>query len=176
MTLTLSQSFLLQAKEDMKTYKLLCKSPLAKSQSLHFLQMTMEKTGKAYLASRNQNIETLKQSHAAFVKYLNTLRKGCPEDLIKARWRNKKHFSSSINKIKPLAKSIEDLVPGKNNSGLNAEYPWKNTKGEIQVPCLHEFNYISTELNSHNGLRLLKLLNFFLTDASFQKASGIASL
>ena len=70
---SLAQAYIRQAKADFVCYKLLKAGIQPASQWLHFLQMTLEKTGKAYLAAYGNNLEQLRRSHLAFGRFVRLL-------------------------------------------------------------------------------------------------------
>ena len=69
----LARAYLDQAKADFESYQLLKLSHHPPSQWLHFLQMAMEKTGKAYLAAYGRDWSQLRQSHLAFGRFIRIL-------------------------------------------------------------------------------------------------------
>ncbi len=73
MTYSPARAYIEQAKADFESYKLLKIRGQPASQWLHFLQMATEKAGKAYLAAYGSDLEQLRRSHLAFVRFLRML-------------------------------------------------------------------------------------------------------
>lgn len=70
MNYSLAQAYIQQADADFVCCKLLKVSNQPASQWLHFLQMTLEKTGKAYLAAYGSDLDQLRKSHLAFGRFI----------------------------------------------------------------------------------------------------------
>lgn len=121
MTQALSRAFLKQGRSDYELYEHLQKAKLPRCHWLHALQMACEKTAKAYLAAGGETIEDLKESHLVFGDYLGALRRNrAVRAFLPEKWQSGDYF---WKKIRPISDAIERLVPGRHNTGLNAEYP-----------------------------------------------------
>ena len=170
---SLAEAFLAQAQADYSTFELVReKAENPPSQWLHLLQMSVEKTGKAYLAAEGKGFDELKQSHLGFSKVLKLLpRNPAVQSLLEMP---RAAVRSHVNALRPLASEVERLVPGKDNSGRNAEYPWKDPQGKFVVPAAHDFSELSNQLvRQQRGRQLLKLLRILLKEAKCHAAFGI---
>jgi len=170
MTNNLAQAYLQQASSDYKSYVLLKKHKEPYSQWLHFLQMTMEKTGKAYMASYGSNIFQLRKSHLAFGRFLLILRRNriIINELNLSILQLKQHIES----LSPIVDKIERLAPALSN-GINAEYPWILTNEQYAVPCRYSFDDILCDLERPLGRNMLKLLKRALYNERWHKAFNI---
>jgi hypothetical protein len=152
-------AFLEQARSDWETYSLIAKSHCAECHNLHYLQMTTEKLGKAMLLKSGSGIQDVRQSHRAFVRFLQ-LSARTPR-IRETLGMDYRQLKSHIDSILPLAERIERIVPGIDNFGPNPEYPWENPSGEIKVPASYSFPEMR-ELNSPDGRKLLGLIAVFI--------------
>jgi len=175
MTLPLAHAFLEQAKTDYSTFEIIRKiSDQPSSQWLHLLQMTLEKAAKAYLAAGNENYDRLRESHRVFRRFARKLphNKRVRDSLNMNAAELKQH----IKNLETLIDDIERLVPGRDNYGPTAEYPWRNSQGGFYTPCQYGFEDIVSALNnSARGRNLLRILNRVLSDESWHIAFGITS-
>ncbi len=170
MTCSLAQAYLEQAKADFESYKLLKNNGQPASQWLHFLQMAIEKAGKAYLAAYGSDLEQLRKSHLAFGRFLRIFGR---HRFVRQEWNiSLDQLKLHINQILPLADKIERLTPALSN-GPNVEYPWEISGGRLIVPCIHDFKDILTDLESTRGRNMLKILERVITDNRWQAAFGI---
>jgi len=170
MNYSLAQAYLEQAKADFESYKLLKISDQPISQWLHFLQMSSEKAGKAYLAAYGSSSEQLRKSHLAFGRFIRILPRN---KLLQRDWKiSSEQLKQYLNQIHPIADRIERLAPALSN-GPNAEYPWMLPDGEIRVPCTHDFKDIVSELESVRGRNLLKILERAISNSQWHKAFRI---
>lgn len=170
MNYTLAQAYLEQAKADFESYTLLKVSNQPSSQWLHLLQMTMEKTGKAYLAASGSNLEQLRKSHLAFGRFIRILNRN---RLIQQEWKiSSRQLKQHINQILSAADKIERLTPAL-SVGPNVEYPWSLPNGQICVPCTYDFEDVLTELESAKGRNLLKILEKAINNKRWQMAFRI---
>ena len=172
MSLPLAQAYLEQAKADYSTYNIVRRIPeQPSSQWLHMLQMALEKTAKAYLAAANTDFDQLRTSHRAFLRFIRQLPKN---RAIRAHLgMNAQVLKSHIDSLEPLIDDIERLVPGRDNYGPNAEYPWQTPQGDFHTPCLYDFQIIITTLNTTIGRNLLRILERGLFEERWHAAFGI---
>jgi hypothetical protein len=63
-------AFLKQARADWEAYQKTRRSAWPACYRLQFLQMASEKLGKAFLVAGHSSLDTITQSHAAFVKFI----------------------------------------------------------------------------------------------------------
>ncbi|QTA92982.1 hypothetical protein [Desulfonema magnum] len=152
---SLAQAYVRQAKADFICYKLLKAGGQPASQWLHFLQMTLEKTGKAYLAAYGSDLEHLRRSHLAFGRFIRLLPRN--RAIRKERKISPRQLKYHIDRILPLADKVERLAPAL-SEGPNAEYPWKNPAGQLMTPCIYDFRDILADLESVRGRNLLKIV------------------
>ena len=173
MTLSLAQAYLEQAKADYSSYNIIRRAPQQpSSQWLHLLQMTLEKTAKAYLAAANNDFDQLRTSHRAFLRFIRQLPRN---RIIRADLgMEAQALKSHIDSLEPLVDDIERLVPGRDNYGPNAEYPWQPPQGGFYTPCLYDFHSIVTTLNNTAiGRNLLRILERGLFEERWHAAFGI---
>ena len=126
-----------QAEADLWAYHVLRQSPgLAPCLSLHCLQMTCEKSSKAYLCSQKVDPRFLQASHAYTAKSL-------PELFLRQRAllkpRSVRSDSALLKQIKNLCREIELLAPTVDSQHRpdNCEYPWEDGAGVVVVPAQH---------------------------------------
>ena len=176
MTLPLAQAFLEQAKTDYSTFETIRKiADQPPSQWLHLLQMVLEKTAKAYLAAgNNEDYETLRRSHRAFRRFTHTLPRN--QGVRDSFNMNPHQLRQHIKNLETLIDEIEHLVPGQDNQGVTAEYPWPNPRGGFYTPCQYGYeNIVSVLNNTARGRNLLVILTRGLTDERWHIAFGITS-
>jgi hypothetical protein len=165
MSLPLAQAYLEQARADYSSYTIIRQTPQqSSSQWLHLLQMTLEKTAKAYLAASGDDFDRLRESHRAFGRFIRILprNRGVRANLNMDATQLQRH----IQNLKPLVDDLERLVPGRDNQGPTAEYPWRNPHGGFHSPCLYDFDDIISGLDTVRGRNLLRILERGLEDAT----------
>jgi hypothetical protein len=113
--------FLVQARSDIAVFELLRNHPelraLPACHALHYLQMAKEKLGKAHLWKHGRP----KQSHQAFVSFLNGLK---TDRMAQSRLGYKgwnQHWEQTLRKSVLLAGRIENLAPDLSLNGPNPE-------------------------------------------------------
>ena len=117
---SLAQAYLEQAKADFRSYMTLKFNNQPTSQWLHCLQMSMEKTGKAYLAAHGSDFEQLRKSHLAFGRFVRILERNRN---IQKSWKiSKSQLHQHLKQLLPLIDSIERLAPAL-STGPNATDP-----------------------------------------------------
>lgn len=167
---SLARAYLKQAQSDFASYEILRFEGQSASQWLHCLQMFMEKTGKAYLATSGSSLAQLRKSHMAFGKFIRALERNTR---ILRYWGYSKHqLRQHLKRLLPVIDSIERLAPAL-STGKNAEYPWELPDGNILIPCTYPFHAIRSDLESMKGRNLLKILERALNDPYWHKAFGI---
>ena len=62
--------YLEQARSDWEVYNRLWRASVADCHTIHYLQMTTEKLGKALLLVRGTPLEHMRRSHRAFTRFL----------------------------------------------------------------------------------------------------------
>ena len=108
--------------------------------TLHYLQMSTEKLGKAYLWRKNTHPPT---NHAGFTQLLQGLgqvrgakrRQHISTLFGYGRFRD---FRSWISTIMPIAHEVQRLAPSFANNGPNPEYPWPHQQPSNN-PINHTF-------------------------------------
>ena len=124
-----------------------------KCHRLHFLQMAAEKACKAHMASSGH--EKVKKSHACVEKQLPIIAR-----VFYARINDHNQIRThELSEIKRLAHEIEVLAPACDGGEFredNSEYPWKDGKGDICIPCEYPFPKIDDA--SRAIIRLIKLI------------------
>jgi len=172
MSLSLSLAFLEQAKTDYSSYNVIRQNrEQPSSQWLHLLQMTLEKTAKAYLSAGGAPYDQLRQSHSAFGRFIKVLPRN---QAISAKLGgDAKVLRAKLRNVAPLVDEIERLVPRRGYDGPNAEYPWTNPHGEFRVPCRYDFESIVTQIDRPQGRNLLKILEEGLFNGVWHSSLGI---
>jgi hypothetical protein len=171
MQYSLARAYLEQAQADFESYTMLKVGKQSTSQWLHCLQMSMEKTGKAYWAAYGSDLEELRKSHLAFGKFIRTLDRN---RIVMKFWGFSKHqLRQHLKQLLPVIDSIEHLAPALSH-GPNAEYPWRVSDGRILVPCTYPFRNIRSDLESAKGRSILKILEQAIRNPYWHKAFGIA--
>jgi hypothetical protein len=136
--------------------------------------MALEKTAKAYLAAgNNEDYETLRRSHRAFRRFTHILSRNreIPDSVNMTSHQLKQH----IRNLETLIDEIERLVPGQDNQGVTAEYPWPNPRGGFYTPCQYGYDNLVSVLNTARGRSLLLILTRGLNDTRWHIAFGIIS-
>jgi len=156
-------AYLCQARSDWDMWLHLCKVARLPCHRLHYLQMAVEKLGKALLiAGAGQSIETLQKSHLAFTKFLliSTRNKA----LASQYDMSAEQYRAHVRGIAPLAYGVEQLGPQVAHGGPNVEYPWRDPSGRICAPAQEGFS-IAEQLGTPRGVNLLKLIAHMLRES-----------
>jgi hypothetical protein len=159
-----ADAFLVQATSDWEIYAKLKEAKEPACHVLHYLQMSTEKLGKAYLLLTNAEIEGVQISHQAFTRFLKLIARN--SKLQKVLGMTAVQLRAHVRQILPVANAIEKLAPALAGKGVNAEYPWQSPDGLIVAPIRYKFS-LSYALQETNGRNLLKLVetvldNFFV--------------
>ena len=146
-----AEAFAAQAAADLETYDVLARSGLPSSQSLHALQMWLERLCKAYLWQPEAASTELRVRH-------NVVGKVLPQ-LIKQHWRRLGFEGRpDLDELQRLCREVDLLHPQVDDNGKrpeNVEYPWTGASGETEVPCRWNFR-LARQLHSPTGPQLLK--------------------
>lgn len=95
--------------------------------------MAAEKACKAYLTVRNSR-ENVKKSHAYVARTLPII--------ARKFYGGSRIFEWEIRQIQRLAREIQALAPACDGGDVredNAEYPWEDSQGKVQIPCEYKF-------------------------------------
>ena len=121
-----ANAYAVQATDDLRTYSILRTArttdpTLGECHELHYLQMALEKTAKAFLLKASSNFENHRTSHEVFEKF----QKNCFRDPSSGIG---KKYASQLGAFKVLGKAIEKLAPAvaRDVTPENVEYPWSN--------------------------------------------------
>lgn len=146
--------YLEQARSDWDVYNAVRTASVPDCHALHYLQMAMEKLGKALLLAGGTDLNAVRRTHCAFTRFLQIAARnlGFQKELGMTGPQLRAH----IHQLLPIAYEIEQLAPALANGGPNAEYPWEAPPGTINVPASYEFPVNST-LQLPKGRNLLKL-------------------
>jgi hypothetical protein len=153
-------AFLKQARSDWEAYQKTTELEWPYCHRLHYLQMATEKLGKALLIAGDTQLENLKGSHAAFVKFIQIV--SFNRKLHKAFRMKKSQQRAHFKTLLPLAYEIELLAPALAQSGPNPEYPWKEASGNILAPADYPFPLVKRLRQTPQGTQLLKHVDFFV--------------
>jgi len=149
-----ARAYAKQAMSDLEAREILVSGCAQKCHRLHFLQMAAEKVCKAYLTIANGH-ECVKKKHTYVKRNLPIIARQFYSFL-----NNKNSISKwEISEIRRLSNEIEVLAPACDHANYrqdNSEYPWIDGKGNIKIPCEHNFPYIND--SSRSIIRLIKLI------------------
>jgi len=153
-------AFLKQAKSEWEAYQKTRQAQWPACHQFLFLQMASEKLGKAVLIAGHSNLETISQSHAAFVMFMRIASNN--RKLRRVLGIKKSQQRAQFKTLLPLAYEIELLAPSLAQKGPNPEYPWKEIAGNILAPVEYSFPSVKRLLQTPQGVQLLKYVEFFL--------------
>lgn len=151
------QGYLEQARSDWDVYNILARASLHDCHILHYIQMTTEKLGKAFLLAGGIDINVVNRSHVAFTRFIRIAARN--HNLQKELGMSGQQLRAHFNNLLPIASKIERLAPALARGGPNTEYPWEAPPGNINVPALYEFP-VNLRLSSIR--HLLKLIKTIL--------------
>lgn len=119
---------------------------LAPCQRLHYLQMVLEKLGKAYGTPRGG--AQPERNHRGADRLMRHF-KQAPDSsngviLQTLKFADKRRLYAHIDSLRPMAAAIEALSPNNAGNGPNAEYPWSTDPAKprrsIVSPARHAFH------------------------------------
>ncbi|MFQ5633441.1 MAG: hypothetical protein ACE5I1_32135 [bacterium] len=152
-----ANAFLQQAQSDWQMWQHIRDQKLPACHALHYLQMTSEKLGKAFLiAGGNITPQKAAASHVAFTRFLQVASRN--PALQKLLHMTPKQLRAHIKSMLPIAESIERLTPSLAKGGPNVEYPWESPDKSIQIPVNYTFPAI-LKFRESPGMNLLKMVN-----------------
>jgi hypothetical protein len=155
-----ADAYLEQARSDWQVWDLIRQHELPSCHALHYLQMTCEKLGKAFLITGGAlSPEQAKNSHAAFKRFLQVASRN--PALQRLLEMNSSQFRAHIKKMLPLAEAVERLAPALAQEGPNVEYPWQSPDRKIHAPARHDFPVLR-HLLEPSGLNLIKIVDLVL--------------
>ncbi len=149
-----AEGFAKQAFSDLDAREALVTAKSIKCHRLHFLQMAVEKTCKAYLTTMNGH-ESVKNSHAYISRTLPTIAR----QFYAAINDNNQITHWEMAEIRRVSHEIQVLSPACNDGGAredNSEYPWEDGQGKIHIPC--EYNFPNIDDGSRLIIRLIRLI------------------
>lgn len=148
-----------QARSDHEAFTLLRTQGVAPCHLLHYLQMTCEKLGKAYLWRSGAPPPT---SHAGFVQFVRLM--GGVRASERARiaeifeFKRFEDFQKWIRLALPDAyELLERLAPAFAQDGPNPEYPWPRAE-PAHAPARHDFKLWRDIRDSARGRRMLRVI------------------
>jgi len=151
-----ARAYVEQARSDWDTGKVVTATKgCAACHWLHYLQMTTEKLGKAALLRSGGDLEAIKTSHKAFVRFLRVAARS--PSLRQMLGYNVQQLKAYVDEVLPIAEGIERLAPALAQQGPNAEYPWETPAGAIVAPASHNFSVLE-DLRKPQGRKLLRLI------------------
>ena len=159
-----SYAFARQARADLDAYNALSRSPdLPPCQRLHFLQMACEKASKAYELREGTLSERTLTTHVVIAHNLPLIFRAYYQDTF---GKTLHRYSPLLDRVRALAREIELLAPASADGTRrpdNAEYPWRDARGRVQTPALHDFR-VAVDLDTPAGKALLKVLTPAIDD------------
>jgi hypothetical protein len=152
-----AEAYLEQARSDWLMWQSIRKQDLPPCHALHYLQMTCEKLGKAFLI-RGGTItpEQARNSHVAFKRFLQVASRN--PTLQRLLEMTSFQLRAHIKVLLPIAEAIERITPALSQGGPNTEYPWQSPDRRVLVPVRYAFP-VFRDLIEPSGLNLLKLIN-----------------
>jgi len=151
-----AKAYLEQARSDWQMWRVVHDQKRPDCHQLHYLQMTCEKLGKAFLiAGRSISLQQARNSHIAFKRFLQVASRN--PQLQRLLEMTASQFHAHIKQMLPIAEAIERLAPALAQDGPNVEYPWESPNGQIHIPASYSFPVLQ-ELNEPAGLNLIKIV------------------
>lgn len=152
-------AFLQQARSDWQAYESLGTSAVADCHRLHYLQMATEKLGKALLLAGGTDVAAVQRSHRAFTRFLQIAARN--HGLQRELGMTGRQLRAHLQQLLPIAYEIEKLAPALAKGGPNAEYPWEDPAGTVNVPASWCFS-VAFWLQLPSGRNILKLVEITL--------------
>jgi hypothetical protein len=151
-----ARGYALQALSDLRVREKLVDANVEKCHRLHFLQMAAEKVCKAHLAAASGH-DNLRKSHAYVSDTLPTIAR-----VYYAKINDNNEISAwEISEVRCLAREIQMLASACKDGGIredNSEYPWKDAKGNIRIPC--KYSFPSIDDGNRAIIRLIRLISY----------------
>ncbi len=115
------KGYLEQARSDWNAYNTLQVASIANCHTLHYLQMTTKKLGKAFFLVGGTPLYVVRRTHRAFTRFLQLAARnhGLQSELGMTGLQLRMH----IQQMLPIAYEIERLAPALADGGANVEYP-----------------------------------------------------
>ena len=152
-------AYIEQARSDWGVYQVLVKNACSACHQLHYLQMTVEKLGKAALLRSGIPLHNVRGTHRAFVRFMQL---SARSRALQREFRmNARQLQAYIQGLLPIANQIERLAPALAQGGPNAEYPWEVPTGQVLTPASYRFP-IAQNLKEQNGRKLLLFIKILL--------------
>jgi hypothetical protein len=123
--------------------------------------MATEKLAKAALLRSGNPLDSVTNSHKAFVSLLRVASRN--PSLRQTLGFTARQLQAYVKGIEPVAYKIERLAPAVAQKGPNTEYPWETPLQEVAVPASFDFPVLK-ELRGPQGRKLLKLVRVMLRD------------
>lgn len=122
---------------------------------LHYLQMTVEKLGKAHSQSPNQPPA---KNHKGGKQLFIAIKRN-PNNIFNRKIRRPRDYASILKTVA----AIEALAPALAGDGPNAEYPWESPDKRVIPPCEHNF-LNDPNLSKQKIAKLVTYLSRVFTD------------
>ena len=152
-----AEAYLEQARTDWRMWRLIRNQKLPDCHALHYLQMTCEKLGKAFLiAGRSITSDQARNSHVAFKRFLQVASRN--PALQRLLEMSASQFRAHVHKLLPIADAIERLAPALSHDGPNTEYPWESPNRQIHAPVRYDLP-ILLDLREPTGMNLQKIID-----------------
>lgn len=155
--MTWQEGYLRQAMGDYDIYAEMNERNDPLCHRLHYLQMASEKLAKSFLCIGNE--KPSKKTHYALVRFLKITKRLPKIQRLLNYNENYLGYCAYIDSLLDIAEQIEKLAPvGGDHDRMNAEYPWKDAAGEIQVPR----DYVFDEFEQTDLIKIqVLLMNLF---------------
>lgn len=152
-----AEAYLEQARSDWQLWQLIRDNKQPGCHQLHYLQMSCEKLGKAFLiAGKLISFEQAQSSHLAFKRFLQVASRN--PALQRLLEMSSSQFRAHIKTLLPLAEDLERLTPALAQDGPNVEYPWESPDRIVQIPVNYSFPILRV-LSEPAGSNLLKIVD-----------------
>lgn len=145
-----------QAKSDFAVFEMLRRASTDQCHLLHYLQMTTEKLGKAYLW-RSGKPSSL--THATFVLFIRALANRSDLDRVAKSlgFGDSDGYRSWAQGGLALAYSVQNVSPALATDGPNSEYPWPNAL-PTDCPASYIFPVWVQLTNTGQGRQLIEFI------------------
>lgn len=153
--------FLVQARSGHVVFeRLRGQGDLPACHALHYLQMSTELLGKAYLWRSGPQ----KATHKAFVRLLQSLASDSEAQAALGHHGRRAEWRTRLRSAIALADEIERLAPALAGEGVNVEYPWPRTE-PTTAPAEFEFPLWRRLTEAPRGRSFLRLIEQLFNQA-----------
>lgn len=124
---------------------------------LHYLQMSTEKLGKAYLWRSGHAPPKRHTGFARFLRALLDRRIELDRIATVLGFRRREDLDNWVRSVQTLAYSLQNIAPAEAGGGPNPEYPWPH-EAPAHCPIDHTFALWTQLTNTGQGRKLMKFV------------------